>query len=283
MENQNQPGDVAESGILPMITTYGNSKHHIDINTNHKANGSNDVVCFPFSVCKQEAAEGSTTEDETYSASGYSSSEHSRDDENDERFDSDSDSDEADAQSTQSNTSMDSAQLLLKQAQARLHHQSIYEEVQHLRTLVSGHETHAQVLTKQKSSLLNKCNALEESLANIVDQLTKYKHREQQLKETQAEREKEYMNQLNEVCRVNDAKEQDYMGQLIERDMRIVELQNALNEREEEMRRLKLRMEGREVGDVVSKMETDMMMIMGLEEQGEQEGVESDDSSCDYI
>jgi hypothetical protein len=157
--------------------------------------------------------------------------------------------------SAESNSSMDSTQLLLKQAQARLHRQSIYEEVQHLRTLVAGHETHSKLLSRQKSTLLIKYTELESAHKAALEQIHDHKISLHQTAELQSERELEYINSLNSVCKIHEEKEQDYMGQLIEKDEKIFQLQNKLNELETQNRRLRLRLEGNEVGDLVSAME----------------------------
>jgi hypothetical protein len=100
------------------------------------------------------------------------------------------------------------------------------------------------------------------------------------MKEEQAERELEYMNQMNEVCRIYDSKEQDFMEQLIQKDKVIVDLQNRVNELEVSQRRQRFRAEGKVVCDVVSEMETEIRMRDLSSRQGEESG---DDSSCDYI
>jgi hypothetical protein len=188
------------------------------------------------------------------------------------------DDDDCSVQSNTSSKSVDSTRMLLKQAHARMHRQSIYEEVQHLRTLVSGHETHSKLLERQKSNLVTKYEELEFAYTSALEQIHLYKMKEQRMKEGQAERELEYMNQMNEVCRTYDAKEQDYMGQLIQKDAMIVDLQNKLNEMEFGIRREKLQKEGKEVCDAVSELETAIRMA----ELNDSEDEESD-ASVEYI
>ena len=180
--------------------------------------------------------------------------------------------------SNKSASSIDSTRMLLKQAHARMHRQSIYEEVQHLRTLVSGHETHSKLLERQKSNLVTKYEELEFAYTSALDQIHQYKLKVKQIKEEQAERELEYMNQMNEVCRNYDAKEQDYMGQLIQKDAIIIDLQNKLNEMEFGKRREKLQQEGKQVCDAVSELETAIRMAE-MNDSDE----EDDESSVDYI
>lgn len=174
--------------------------------------------------------------------------------------------------STDSNKSMDSTKMLLKQAHARMHRQSIYEEVQHLRTLVSGRETHSKLLERQNSNIVAKYQELESAYTAALKQIHQYKLNEQRIKEEQAQRELEYMNQINEVCRDHDAKEQDYMGQ-------IIELQNRLNEMEIGKRKKSLEKEGREVCDAVSDLET----ALRISELNDCDEENSDDCSIDYI
>ena len=143
----------------------------------------------------------------------------------------------ASTNSNKSISSMNSTQLLLKQAHARMHRQSIYEEVKHLRTLLSGHETHSKLLERQKSNLDTKYKELGSAYTTALEHIHKSKLKEQQIKEEQAERELEYMNQMNEVCRHYDTKEKNYMDQLIEKDAIIEKLQNRLKEMECDVRK----------------------------------------------
>jgi hypothetical protein len=221
---------------------------------------------------------GSTTED-TYSDSRSTSSVERSLTENTSHDEEDDCSIQSttSTNSNQSVSSMDSTQLLLKQAHARMHRQSIYEEVQQLRTLVSGHETHSKLLERQKSNLVTKYRELESAYTSALEQIHQYKMKEQRIKEEQAERELEYMNQMNEVCRNYDSKEQDYMGQLIQKDTIIVDLQNRLNEIEFGKRREHLQKEGKNVCDAVSELETAIRMA----ELNDSE--EEDESSVDYI
>eukprot|EP00956_Cyclotella_meneghiniana_P017889 scaffold29452_cov37-Cyclotella_meneghiniana.AAC.4 len=77
---------------------------------------------------------------------------------------------------------------------------------------------------------------------------------------------------MNEVCRDHDAKEQDYMDQ-------IIELQSRLNEMEIEERRKSQKKEGKEVCDAVSDLET-AIRIAELNDSDEES---SDGCSIDYI
>ncbi|KAL7511129.1 hypothetical protein ACHAXN_008185 [Cyclotella atomus] len=187
------------------------------------------------------------------------------------------DDDDCSVQSNASSKSVDSTRMLLRQAHARMHRQSIYEEVQHLRTLVSGHETHSKLLEKQNAHLVTKYDELEFAYISALEQIHQYKMKEQRIKEEQAGRELEYMNQMNEVCRTYDAREQDYMGQLIQKDAIIVDLQNKLNEIEFGTRRKQLQKEGKEVCDAVSELETAIRMAEMNDSEDES------DASVEYI
>eukprot|EP00956_Cyclotella_meneghiniana_P005994 scaffold7806_cov35-Cyclotella_meneghiniana.AAC.2 len=132
--------------------------------------------------------------------------------------------------------------------------------------------THSKLLERQNSNIIANYQELESAYTAALNQIHQYKLNEQQIKEEQAQRELEYMNQMNEVCRDHNLKEQDYMGQ-------IIELQNRLNEIEIEKRRKSQKKEGKEVCDAVSDLET-AIRIAELNDSDEEN---SDDCSIDYI
>ena len=107
-----------------------------------------------------------------------------------------------------------STRRLLKQAHQRLEHQSIYEEVQLLRTQLC-----------QKLELVNKCNELERQLSKAHQTIETYQIKEKRHEEEMAKCEMEFMNKLNDMCGMMEV-------EILKRDERIVELQNSrLNER----------------------------------------------------
>ena len=127
---------------------------------------------------------------------------------------------------------IDSTRMLLKQAQERSEYQSVYEEVKLLRREVSQYRNSVQVTLSQKMELKSKCNSLENQLTHAQEHIQAYKVKELQWYEDGAEREKEYMNQLDEMCSIAKSKEEELMSEIVERDMRIIEMQNMLNEKE---------------------------------------------------
>lgn len=108
----------------------------------------------------------------------------------------------------------DSTRRLLKQAHQRIEHQSIYEEVKHLRTQLN-----------QQLEIVNKCNELEHQLAKATHTIDLYKQKEKKHEDEMAKSEMEFMSKLNEMCEMMEV-------QIVSRDERIVELQKKLNEKE---------------------------------------------------
>ena len=108
----------------------------------------------------------------------------------------------------------DSTRRLLKQAHQRIEHQSIYEEVKHLRAQLN-----------QQLEIVNKCNELEQQLAKATHTIDLYKQKEKKLEDELAKSEMEFMSKLNEMCEMMEV-------QIVSRDGRIVELQKKLNEKE---------------------------------------------------
>lgn len=137
----------------------------------------------------------------------------------DERSNQSTDDCSDDERSTQSHQTNDSTRLLLKQAKQRLHHQTVYEEVKVLREEVSQYKNSLESTQRQNLDLKNRCNALESQLANAHESIHSNKIKELRYNEEMAEREKDHMNQLNEV----------YM-EILKRDEKIIELQNLWNE-----------------------------------------------------
>ena len=108
----------------------------------------------------------------------------------------------------------DSTRRLLKQAHQRIEHQSIYEEVKHLRTQLN-----------QQLEVVNKCNELEHQLAKAAHTIDLYKQKEKKHKDEMAKSEMEFMSKLNEMCEMMEV-------QIVSRDERIVALQKKLKEKE---------------------------------------------------
>lgn len=192
-----------------------------------------------------------------------------------------------------STSSHDSTRLLLIQAQHRLHRQSIYEEVKLLRAQLSTYRQNAENYTHQKVLLMNQKQELEQSLMQAEQVIQNLKQDKLRMKEQQALREKEYMNQLSGYCREFDEKEQRYMGEIMERDARILTLRNELNEMEGKWRGLRREMEILEIEGKSSRCLEDVEK--GLEEEktreeeltrqkcgGDASASGDDDSSTEY-
>ena len=173
---------------------------------------------------------------------------------------------------------IDSTRMLLKQAQERSEYQSVYEEVKLLRAEVSQCRQGIQVTLSQKMELKSKCNSLENQLTQAQEHIQAYKVKELQWYEDGAEREKEYMNQLDEMCSSAKAKEEELMSEIVERDMRIIEMQNMLNEKD--LQRINaLREEKKDESGNVEE-ETEMRKEEDVHDSDEDA---SDAESCSFI
>jgi len=174
---------------------------------------------------------------------------------------------------------IDSTRMLLKQAQERSEYQSVYEEVKLLRREVSQYRSSIQVTLSQKLELKSKCNSLENQLTQAQEHIQAYKVKELQWYEDGAEREKEYMNQLDEMCSTAKSSEEELMSEIVERDMRIIEMQNKLNEKD--LKRINAMREEdmNESGDV--EEETEMRKEEDVHD--DEEDSSSDAESCSFI
>lgn len=273
-------------GIPPVITTVAGSELdspldkssafdslQLSINPTYFVDKSNE-----FSPTEKDES----TADETCleSSTGFSSCNHTHNDSsNDSADDAESADDATDSSddefSTQSHHTNDSTRFLLQQAQKRMEQQSIYEEVKLLRANVSQYKDSEESAMRQKLDMKNQCNILDGQLAQAMETIQSYKRKELQWNEEKAERELDFMNQLNDVCRTMETKEQDLMEEIVKRDVKIIELRNSMNE--EEMRRMRMANEKKKKRDVVAYVET----------QAREEMLEvdswSDESSCEFI
>ncbi|KAL7525112.1 hypothetical protein ACHAWF_001219 [Thalassiosira exigua] len=222
-------------GIPPTITMAGScDDDSLDMLMDRLQVAIDPGVLGSRSVTSKD--KDASTADETYfeTSTGSSSYNNKRVDE-DRALDSAETSDDDD--STQSHHTNDSARFLLQQAQQRLHRQSVYEEVKVLRAEASQHESSMERTLQQKLELQNRCNALESQLAQAMETIQTHKQREARWNQERAEREKDFMNQLNDMCAIFDDKEQGLMSEILKRDRKIVELQNLWNE--EEVKRIR--------------------------------------------
>jgi hypothetical protein len=178
----------------------------------------------------------------------------------------DNDSNEDDSSSTKSDHSNTSTRLLLKQAQLRLQHQSICEEVEVLRAEVAQYKQSIDEALRQKLNLKDRCNSLESQLDQTMKTIHNYKLKEQKWSDVMSEREKEFMNQLNELCSDMKAKEQYLLGEIVQRDKKLIEMQKVTTWAKNEG-----------CGEVIS-VERQDIMEMDMDDDSW-----SDDSSCNFL
>jgi len=192
-----------------------------------------------------------------------------------ETFCSGSDDDDTDTGSddetscAQSDHTNDSARRLLRQAQKRLHHQSILEENKILQAEVSQYKSSLEYTLRQKLDLKNKCDTLEGQLAQAMETIQHFKLQQLGWIDERAQRERDFMNQLNELCSEMKGNEKVMMSEIIDRDQKISEMQIRLNQTEGRSRGVVKDMENR---DAVAHVEIDM-----------DDESWNDDSSCEFI
>jgi len=237
---QQQCSSSSSPGIPQMIDTTTKNEHKIEVSLD-----SLHIIDDPTSFKKTNNNESLSlnddhTADETCLESPGSSINHNHTNTNLEYDDDDANEEVSSTESEEiieegpdfsdDEETIDSTRMLLKQAQERSEYQSVYEEVKLLRAEVSQCRQSIQVTLSQKLELKSKCNSLKNQLTQAQEHIQAYKVKELQWYEDGAEREKEYMNQLDEMCSSAKAKEEELMAELVERDMRIIEMQNMLNE-----------------------------------------------------
>ncbi|KAL3772571.1 hypothetical protein ACHAW5_005314 [Stephanodiscus triporus] len=176
-----------------------------------------------------------------------------------------------DTSSSQSYHTNDSARRLLRQARKRLQHQSILEENKILKAEVSQYKNSVDSALRQKLDLKIKCDTLESQLAQAMETIQHHKVQELRWSDERAQRERDFMNQLNDLCSEMKGNEEVMMGEIIERDQMIREMQIRLNAAEG--RRSKGVMNDMENRDVVAHVEFDM----------DDESWNDDSSSCEFI
>lgn len=277
------------SGIPPVISTTGKSDGSV-LDTppgSPRESASIDPASFDKSsgltpTEKDESTAGETCLD---SSTGFSSCNHTQTDspgvsaaDEDEDSADDVSSDDDDTASIRSQQTYDSTRLLLKQAQQRMEQQSIYEEVKLLRAEVAKYRTSEESALRQTLDLTNRNTILQNQLAQAMDTIQTYKKKESRGNEERAEREKDFMNQLNDVCRTTEQREQDLMDEIVKRDVKIIELQNQCNEEEIRRRSMRPAMEAAKKGTIAAYVETQARTVTCDEEVSW-----SDESSCEFI
>ncbi len=190
----------------------------------------------------------------------------SGDDDDDDNPDTSSDDE---TESVQSDHTNDSARSLLRKATQRILHQSIVEENKILQAELSQYKNSVESTLRQKLDFKNKCDTLECQLAQAMDTIQQNKVQALTWSEERAQRERDFMNQLNDLCSEMKRNTDFMMGEIIERDKKISEMQIRLNEVEHRSRGVAKDMEN---VDVVAHVEIDM----------DNESW-NDDDSCEFI
>lgn len=231
-----------------------------------------DPAVFDKHIQSTSSADDHTADETFIDSPGSSYNQQVQDSDGDE---SNSADDSSDDETIQTNAS---ARHLLKQAQKRIHKQSIYDEVKLLRTEVSQYRNSVEVTLRQKLSLMNKYNTLESELSQAIETIQSYKQKELQWNEERAQREKDFMNQMNDICSTMQSKEQELMGEIIARDQKIIEMQNQMNE--EEMRRILTN--EREKCDTTAHADIQLSEKLYIEDN-EHHSWSDDEESCEFV
>jgi len=136
--------------------------------------------------------------------------------------DDDDDDDDDDASSSaQSAHTNDSGRCLLEQARQRVQHQLILDENKVLQAEVTQARVELESILRQKLDIKNSCDTLEIKLANAMETIQQYKLNELHLAEEKAQRERDYMNQLNDFAQETKRNDQILMNQILTRDQLI--------------------------------------------------------------
>ena len=171
--------------------------------------------------------------------------------------------------SNQSYHTNDSTRRLLRQARKRLHHQSILEENKILQAEVSQYKNSVDSAMRQNLDLKIKCDTLESQLAQAMEAIQHFKVQELRWSDERAQRERDFMNQLHDLCSEMKGNESVMLSEIIERDQKIREMQICLNEAEGRSRGV---VNGLENRNVVAHVEIDM-----------DDESWNDDSSCEFV
>jgi hypothetical protein len=171
--------------------------------------------------------------------------------------------------SVRSDHTNESTRRLLRKATQRILHQSIMEENKILQAELSQYKNSVESTLRQKLDLKNKCDTLELQLAQAIDTIQHNKVQALRWSEERAQRERDFMNQLDDLCSEMKRNTDIMMGEIIERDKKISEMQIRLNEVERRGRGV---VKDTESVEVVAHVEIDM-----------DDESWNDDSSCEFI
>lgn len=244
----------SDASRIPQIIHTGECEHSLSI--------SLDSLLTAIDPTAVEKSHESTSIMKDESTAGETFSSGSDDDDTDTG----SDDEISSAQSYHTN---DSARRLLRQARKRLHHQSILDVNKILQAELSQYKTSLEYTLRQKLDLKNKCDTLEGQLAQALETIQHFKLQQLGWIDERAQRERDFMNQLNELCSEMKGNEKVMMSEIIDRDQKIRKMQIRLNETEGRSRGVVKDTENREV---VAHIEIDM-----------DDESWNDDSSCEFI
>ena len=181
--------------------------------------------------------------------------------------DADDDDDDDASSSAQSAHTNDSGWCLLEQARQRVQHQLILDENKVLRAEVAQARVELESTLRQKLDIKNSIDTLEIKLANAMETIQQYKLNELHLTEEKAQRERDYMNQLNDFAQETKRNDEILMDEIMKRDQLIRNLQTRLNQAE----------------DRKSEMEENKMESLSVEVDMDDESWSEDDVSCEFV
>ena len=208
-----------------------------------------------------------STADETLSINS-NDADHDDDEEDEEEDDDDEDQvDDNASSSAQSAHTNDSGRCLLEQARQRVQHQMILDENKVLQAEVTQARVEVESILRQKLDIKNERDTLESKLAEAMLTIQQHKLNELHLMEEKAQRERDYMNQLNDFAQETKRNDQILMDEIMKRDQLIRELQSRLNQAD-----------GRKSG-----MEDNKMDSVSVEVDMDDESWSEDDVSCEFV
>jgi hypothetical protein len=146
-------------------------------------------------------------------------------------------------------------------------HQLILDENKVLRAEVAQARVELESTLRQKLDIKNSIDTLEIKLANAMETIQQYKLNELHLTEEKAQRERDYMNQLNDFAQETKRNDEILMDEIMKRDQLIRNLQTRLNQAE----------------DRKSEMEENKMESLSVEVDMDDESWSEDDVSGKFV
>ena len=256
---------TAQNMIPQIIHTRDGSIECITLDSLQVAVGCRTTVAVDKSCASISTA------DETLSInSNDADHDDEEEEEEEEEEDDDDDEDHVDdnaSSSAQSAHTNDSGRCLLEQARQRVQHQMILDENKVLQAEVTQARVEVESILRQKLDIKNERDTLESKLAEAMLTIQQYKLNELHLMEEKAQRERDYMNQLNDFAQETKRNDQILMDEIMKRDQLIRELQSRLNQAD-----------GRKSG-----MEDNKMDSVSVEVDMDDESWSEDDVSCEFV